>query len=116
MVEEKNSGDLSLKVSDLEAVKVMVETKCKELQLLSKSSHQHKGEDQESKLVTRAMNDLAGILISYLDEQEVLELCRNQFGDAFGQVPSESSAENLDGTSVAKKTGSKKSESMIRQI
>ena len=75
-----DSNPILLKIADLEAVHVIVETKVKELNAVGKSL---KPEEHEHKAVKRVIQDLVQILLGYVEEGEAQEIFSQQYGEKF---------------------------------
>ena len=73
MEDNKKKGTTSiddsqrLRIADLESIKVIVETKVKELKLVDKSKGPQMTPDQEHKAVSRVVGDTIQIMLGYIE-------------------------------------------------
>lgn len=67
-----SAGPIKLKITDLDNIATITQTKANELRLLNMEL---KGEDEEHEAILGEVRDLAQILIGYLDKVPERELC-----------------------------------------
>ncbi len=69
-----------LRIDDLEVIKLIVETKIKEMKVVDKTMGDKLKAEQEHKAVQRVIGDLIQILLGYIDPQDAAPLFKSFYG------------------------------------
>ena len=69
-----------LRIDDLEVIKLIVETKIKEMRVVDKTMGEKLKAEQEHKAVQRVIGDLIQILLGYIEPQDAAPLFKSVYG------------------------------------